>query len=141
MNGPFAESSNGKCTPDQPLAGFVARSENISGSSPGPGGSTNRPLPGSLLDEEVGAPMEVRVLLERLDPQAGVDERRDDLAEAVVPAVFLLLADVGGRVGVGALDVEDQRVAMLPVRVREPQLAGRHALASKTLKTGWASVM
>ena len=81
------------------------------------------------------------MLLERLDPQAGVDEGRDDLAEAVVPAVLLLLADVGGRVGVGALDVEDQRVAVLPVGVSEPQLAWRDALALETWKTGWASVM
>lgn len=30
------------------------------------------------------------MLLESLDPQAGLDEGRDDLAEAVVPAVLAL---------------------------------------------------
>ena len=43
------------------------------------------------------------MLDERLDPQPGVDQGGDDLAEAVVPAVLGLLADIGRRVGVRAL--------------------------------------
>ena len=63
-----------------------------------------------------------------VDPQPGVDEGGDDLAEAVVPAVLGLVADVGVRVGVRALDGEGQRLAMLPVRVGQAELAGRDAL-------------
>ena len=51
------------------------------------------------------------MLDERLDPQPGVDQRGHDLAEAVVPAVLGLLADIGRRVGVRALDREGQRLA------------------------------
>ena len=49
-------------------------------------------------------PRDERVLDERLDPQPGVDEGGDDLAEAVVPAVLGLVADVGVRVRVRAFD-------------------------------------
>ena len=80
------------------------------------------------LDQEIGRPVEVGVLVERLDAQARVDERGDDLAEAVVPAVLRLLADVGRRVGVRALDLEHERLAVLPVRIGEAQLTGRDAL-------------
>ena len=60
-----------------------------------------RPPPGSR------APGQERVLHERLDAQPGVDERGDDLAQAVVPAVLDdALADVRGRVRVGAGDLE-----------------------------------
>ena len=57
-----------------------------------PAGAPNRPLPGAL-NQEVHD-LEERMLLERLDPQAGIDECGDDLAKAVIPAVLLLLADV-----------------------------------------------
>ena len=81
------------------------------------------------------------MLDERLDPQPGVDQRGDDLAEAVVPAVLGLVADVGVRVGVRALDREGQRLVVLPVRVGEAELAGRDALVLEDVQTGWASVM
>ena len=112
-------------------AGFVASSENISGSSP-PASGGRRHLPSTVVDEEVDLPVEERVLDERLDPQAGVDQRGDDLAEAVVPAVLGLLADVRVRVGVRALDLEDQRLRVLPVRVAQAQLARLDALVLET---------
>ena len=96
--------------------GFVATSENISGSSP-PASGGRRQRAVLVGDEEVGLPLEERVLDERLDPQPGVDQRGHDLAEAVVPAVLGLLADVGRRVRVRALDREGQRLVVLPVRI------------------------
>ena len=56
-----------------------------------------------------------------------------DLAQAVIPAVLGLLADVGVRVGIRALDLEDQRLRMLPVRVAQPELAGRDTLVLEGL--------
>ena len=46
-----------------------------------------------------------RIFVEELDRQAGVDQRGDDLAQAVLPAVFLLGLHVGAHVGVGAFDI------------------------------------
>ena len=74
------------------------------------------------------------MLDERLDPQPGVDQRGHDLAEAVVPAVLGLLADIGRRVGVRALHREGQRLVVLPVRVAEAELAGGHALVLEHLR-------
>ncbi len=72
--------------------GFEASSENISGSSPRvPAGSRHSPLPGWFLHEEVDLPGEERMLDERVDAETGVDERRDDLAESVIPAVLDLV--------------------------------------------------
>ena len=65
------------------------------------------------------------MLLEAVDAQPGIDEGRDDLAEAVIPAVLLVLAaEVGGRIGIRPVDIEDERVTVLPVGVLQPQLPG-----------------
>jgi hypothetical protein len=62
-------------------------------------------------------------LVEELDLQAGVDERGDDLAQRVVPAVLHQAG--GGRrpIGVGADDVEPQWSFVGPVGVGEAQFA------------------
>ena len=84
--------------------------------------------------EEVELPVDERVLAERVDPQAGLDERGHDLAEAVVPAVLLGHGDRGVRIGIRADVVEGERRPVLPVRVDEPQLARLHALVLERVR-------
>jgi len=63
-------------------------------------------VPSGSATRRIHLTVEERVLDERLDPQAGVDQRGDDLTEAVVPAVLGEIAHIGVRVCVRALDLD-----------------------------------
>ena len=61
------------------------------------------------------------MLVQERDPQAGAQQRRDDLAEAVDPLDAAVRRRLGLEVRVGALVLEDERL-VVEVRVRDGQL-------------------
>src|SRR5437867_11461660 len=62
------------------------------------------------LDEEVDWPADEIELVEEIQPEAGVDEGGDDLAERVVPAVLDEALRRRVPVGIRALHLEPQRL-------------------------------
>ena len=72
------------------------------------------------------------MLDEHVDPEAGVYEGGEDLAQSVVPGVLGLVADLGVRVGIRPVDGEHERLAVLPVRIHQPKLARRPHRRSRT---------
>ncbi len=74
--------------------------------------------------------------MEELEPEARVCERGHNLAQRVVPAVRDEPVRRRIRIGVGAVLLEAERVAMRPVGIRRAQLSGHDALDREDLRDG-----
>ena len=78
------------------------------------------------------------VLGQRLEPEAGLQQGRDDLADAMGPFVAPGILQAHGFIAVAADFVEDERLGLVKIAIVDDEVPIRPGLVEAEAK-GWAS--